>query len=60
MQIFGFSACKTVEKSGGTASVFIITENGLQPDGKIEITNSKININVKAKQALLIKIDSNA
>ncbi|MDD7193094.1 MAG: hypothetical protein PUH33_01125 [Clostridiaceae bacterium] len=59
MQIIGFSACKTVEKSGGRASVFIITENGLQPDSKIEITNSKININVKAKQALLIKIDSN-
>ncbi|MGN0542954.1 MAG: endo-alpha-N-acetylgalactosaminidase family protein [Acutalibacteraceae bacterium] len=55
----GFSACKTVEKSSGTASVFIITENGLQPGGKVEIANSKININVKAKQALMIRTDSN-
>ncbi len=54
----GFDGFKKVGTKSGTATVFEITPNGLKKVSKADITDSRIRINVKPKQALLIRIKS--
>lgn len=54
----GFAGFRKVSAKSGTATVFEITPDGLKEIGTMEITNSAIHIKVKAKQALIVRVNA--
>lgn len=54
----GFAGFRKVSAKSGTATGFEITPDGLKEIGTMEITNSAIHIKVKAKQALIVRVNA--